>query len=130
MFSPNGMWYVWESGNASFPFHFHSRLCDYIAFQLTDFLTETLHGVMNLDATLAAHPIVQVAETPDQITELFDSITYSKGASVIRMLAHYVGEENFSKAVTNYLKKHAYKNAVTDDLLNEIEAIDNTKDVK
>lgn len=97
---------------------------------MTDFLTGTLHGVLNLDATLAAHPIVQVANTPDQITELFDSITYSKGASVIRMLANYVGEDTFAKAVTNYLNKHKYANAVTEDLLNEIEAIDNTKDVK
>lgn len=100
-----------------------------IEFQLTDFLTDTLHGVLNLDATLAGHPIVQVAETPDQITELFDSITYSKGASVIRMLANFVGEETFAKAVTNYLNKHKYGNAITDDLLIEIESIDN-KEVK
>lgn len=100
-----------------------------VEFQLTDFLTDTLHGVLNLDATLAGHPIVQVAETPDQITELFDSITYSKGASVIRMLANFVGEETFAKAVTNYLNKHKYGNAITDDLLIEIENIDN-KEVK
>lgn len=89
-----------------------------------------MHGVLNLDATLAGHPIVQIAETPDQITELFDSITYSKGASVIRMLANFVGEETFAKAVTNYLNKHKYGNAITDDLLNEIESIDNSKEVK
>lgn len=86
---------------------------------------------MAYDATLATHPIVQVAENPDQITELFDTITYSKGASVIRMLADFVGEENFAKSVTNYLKRHQYGNAVTDDLLNEIELIDsNNSDVK
>lgn len=101
-----------------------------IEFQLTDFLTDNLHGVLNLDATLAGHPIVQVANTPDQITELFDSITYAKGASVIRMLVNYVGKETFAKAVTKYLDKHKYNNAVTEDLLNEIESIDNNKDVK
>lgn len=95
------------------------------------FLTETLHNVMTLDATLASHPIVQPADNPDQITELFDSITYSKGASVIRMLADFVGEDNFAKSVTNYLTKHKYKNAITDDLLTEIENIDTTnKDIK
>lgn len=96
---------------------------------MTDFLTETLHGVLTLDATLAGHPIVQVADTPDQITELFDSITYSKGASVIRMLANYVGEETFAKAVTNYLNKNMYGNAITEDLLKEIENIEPNKDV-
>lgn len=80
------------------------------------------------DATLATHPIVQKAENPDQITELFDSITYSKGSSIIRMLADYMGEENFQKGVTNYLNKYKYKNAVTDDFLTEMERIDPSKD--
>ena len=91
---------------------------------MDQFLLEVLHGVLNLDATLAGHPIVQVAENPDQITELFDSITYSKGASVIRMLDNFVGVDNFQKSVKNYLKKHQYGNAVTEDLLSEIEAVD------
>lgn len=122
-----GMYGMQTNTKQTLTFHIHSHI---IGFQLTDFLMDTLHGVMNLDATLAAHPIVQVANTPDQITELFDAITYSKGASVIRMLAEYVGEETFQKSVTNYLNKHKYGNAVTEDLLNEIEAIDDGKDVK
>lgn len=127
-FSPTGKWYVIPI----FPFTYSLSFLihTFIGFQLTDFLTDTLHGVLTLDATLAGHPIVQVANTPNQITELFDAITYSKGASVIRMLANYVGEETFAKAVTNYLNKHKYGNAVTEDLLNQIESLDNTKDVK
>ena len=50
----------------------------------SQFLTSDLHRVMDLDATVNSHPIVQTVENPDQITELFDSITYSKGASVLR----------------------------------------------
>lgn len=93
-------------------------------FQNDQFITETQHSVMAYDSSLATHPIVQVAENPDQITELFDTITYSKGASVIRMLANFVGEENFAKSVTKYLEAHKYSTAVTDDLLSQIEAID------
>lgn len=86
---------------------------------------------MNLDASFAAHPIVQTADNPDQITELFDSITYSKGASIIRMLADFVGEDAFAESVTKYLNAHQYGNAVTDDLLTEIENNnDSNKDVK
>lgn len=91
---------------------------------MDQFLVETLHGVLTLDATFAAHPIVQVVENPDQITEIFDAITYSKGASVIRMLADFVGEEKFAQSVKNYLAAHKYGNAVTDDLLTQIERID------
>ena len=50
----------------------------------SQFLTSDLHRVMDLDATVNSHPIVQTVENPDQITEIFDSITYSKGASVLR----------------------------------------------
>ena len=48
------------------------------------FLSLDLHSVMDLDATLNSHPIIQKVEHPDQITEIFDSISYSKGASVLR----------------------------------------------
>ncbi|KAL5285219.1 ENPEP.2 family protein [Megaselia abdita] len=90
---------------------------------LDQFILSDMHGVMNLDATLASHPIVQKVENPDQITELFDSITYSKGASIIRMLEDFVGPDKFKEAVTNYLTAHKYNNAVTDDLLSEIESL-------
>lgn len=46
------------------------------------------------------------------------------------MLENTVGEDNFQKGVTNYLNKHAYGNAVTDDLLKEIQdVVGNTLDV-
>lgn len=94
------------------------------------FLIDDMHSVMILDATLASHPIVQTAESPDQITELFDSITYNKGAAVIRMLEDFVGGEVFRNSVTAYLTRHSYKNAVTEDLLTEVEALADGLDVK
>ena len=45
----------------------------------SQFLTSDLHRVMNLDATINSHPIVQAVDHPDQITEIFDAISYSKG---------------------------------------------------
>lgn len=97
---------------------------------LDQFIVSDLHNVLELDATLASHPIVQTVESPAQITELFDSITYSKGASVIRMLEDLVGEEKFRNATTNYLYKFYYNNAETDDFLTEIEALESDFDVK
>lgn len=86
-------------------------------------MLDDLHGVLNLDATSSSHSIVQTVETPDQITEIFDTITYSKGASIIRMLEDFIGPKNFQLSVTNYLNKHKYDNAITDDLLTEIDAL-------
>lgn len=90
---------------------------------MDQFVLDDLHGVLNLDATSSSHSIVQTVETPDQITEIFDTITYSKGASIIRMLEDFIGPKNFQISVTNYLNKHKYDNAITDDLLNEIDAL-------
>lgn len=47
-------------------------------FQLDQFLTKTLHPVLTTDAKLSSHPIVQTVATPDQITAIFDSISYNK----------------------------------------------------
>ncbi|KAG5671182.1 hypothetical protein PVAND_001393 [Polypedilum vanderplanki] len=87
---------------------------------MSQFTIDTMHSVLDLDATLGSHPIVVGVETPDQITEIFDSITYNKGASVIRMIEDFVGEENFRKGVTEYLNEKRFGNADADDLLRNL----------
>ena len=42
------------------------------------FLTASLHPVLATDAKLSSHPIVQTVNNPDEITAIFDSITYDK----------------------------------------------------
>lgn len=76
---------------------------------------------MNLDATVGSHPIVVGVETPEQITEIFDSVTYSKGASIIRMIEDFIGVENFQAGVTQYLQANKYGNADSDDLVKHLE---------
>ncbi|KAK5123334.1 hypothetical protein LTR85_002765 [Meristemomyces frigidus] len=47
---------------------------------------------------------------------IFDAISYLKGASIVRMLSAHMSDKVFLQGVANYLKKHAYGNARTDDL--------------
>lgn len=89
---------------------------------LDQFAISTLHGVLSLDATLGAHPIVQTVATPDQITEIFDTITYSKGSSIIRMLEDFITPEVFQKSVSKYLTDNKYGNTETSDFLDAIVA--------
>ncbi|XP_060803817.1 glutamyl aminopeptidase isoform X1 [Amyelois transitella] len=88
---------------------------------LDQFLTKTLHSVLVTDAKLSSHPIVQTVDTPDQITAIFDAISYNKGSSVLRMLEGFIGEENFRRGVSDYLKKFMFGNTVTQDLLTSLE---------
>jgi glutamyl aminopeptidase len=85
------------------------------------FTVDTMHSIMNLDATLGSHPIIVGVETPDQITEIFDGITYNKGASIIRMMEDFIGAENFRAGVSAYLDANKYLNADSNDLLKHLE---------
>ena len=70
---------------------------------------------MDADSLINTHPIHQQAETPEQIVELADAITYIKTAAVLRMLESYLGPETFRAGVNAYLAKHAYANATAAD---------------
>src|SRR3989344_1090699 len=60
---------------------------------------------------------------PDEIGEIFDEVSYSKGASIIRMLADHLGEKDFRDGLRHYLKKHSYSNTVTEDLWHSFEKV-------
>ena len=68
----------------------------------------------------SSHPIEVPVSHPDEINEIFDGISYAKGASVIRMLYDFIGQDIFMEGVQNYLNKFSYANAKTNDLWNEI----------
>ncbi|KAI6648107.1 Puromycin-sensitive aminopeptidase-like isoform X2 [Oopsacas minuta] len=53
---------------------------------------------------------------PSEIEEIFDSISYSKGASIIRMLHDFIGDDSFKKGMHSYLTKYSHKNTQTEDL--------------
>jgi aminopeptidase N len=53
---------------------------------------------------------------PDEINEIFDTISYQKGGSVIRMMANFLQIQTFNRGITNYLHSNAYGNANQDTL--------------
>ena len=80
------------------------------------FLQKELHLAFTLDANVSSHPIQVPCSKPSEIGEIFDDISYNKGASIIRMLEGFLSKETFAAGVSNYLKKHSFKNATTLDL--------------
>jgi puromycin-sensitive aminopeptidase len=91
----------------------------------TQFTHERLAVALSLDSLTASHPIEVPVHHPKEISEIFDQISYSKGASVIRMLASYVGEKDFQAGLRKYLKRHQYGNSLTDDLWQALEETSN-----
>ncbi len=78
---------------------------------------------LDLDGLKSTHPIEVEVNHPAEISEIFDEVSYSKGASVIRMLAEYLGYKNFRDGLRIYLKKHSYANARTEDLWKSLEKV-------
>ena len=75
---------------------------------------------MSLDGLRSSHPIEVPIKVAAEVDEIFDAISYAKGCCVVFMLINWLGEENFRKGMTHYLRKYSYQNAETDDLWNAI----------
>ena len=77
-----------------------------------------LNGTLNLDAQRTTRTIRAKADTPDEINEMFDGITYGKAGAMLLMVENYEGEEIFRQGVHNYLSAHMYGNATAEDFWN------------
>ena len=80
------------------------------------YVTDNLAAALSLDSLRSSHPIEVPVKRADEVNEIFDAISYSKGSAVLRMLSHYLGEDVFMDGVRAYIKKHAYGNTRTADL--------------
>jgi tricorn protease interacting factor F2/3 len=76
---------------------------------------------MNLDVLSTTHPVEAKINSPNQISQLFDRISYGKGASVLRMVESFMGEEAFRNAISSYIKRFSYSNAAGADLWRSLE---------
>jgi aminopeptidase N len=73
------------------------------------------------DQLPSTHPIMAEINDLDDVLVNFDGITYAKGASVLKQLVAYVGEDEFFSGVQAYFKAHAYGNTRLSDLLGALE---------
>ncbi|XP_025079132.1 aminopeptidase Ey-like [Pomacea canaliculata] len=80
------------------------------------FVLIAAHRAMDLDGLTSSHPLYVSVATTAEINEVFDDISYRKGASVIRMISHALGEQTFKKGLENFLRTHQYGNARHEDL--------------
>lgn len=91
----------------------------------TQFINVTYTKALELDRLHSSHPIEVPVSHPSEVNEIFDAISYNKGASIIRMLHHYIGDALFRKGMNLYLTRHQYGNTVTEDLWAALEQASN-----
>ncbi|KAI1889463.1 hypothetical protein AGOR_G00163130 [Albula goreensis] len=89
-----------------------------------------VHRVFAVDALNTSRPLSSKEDEinkPEEISQLFDSITYSKGASVLRMLSEFLTESVFSQGLSSYLNTFAYGNTIYTDLWEHLQqAVDDS----
>ncbi|XP_006869398.1 PREDICTED: glutamyl aminopeptidase [Chrysochloris asiatica] len=88
-------------------------------------LLDDVLPVQEDDSLMSSHPIVVTVTTPAEITSVFDGISYSKGASILRMLEDWIKPENFKKGCQIYLARYKFKNAKTSDFWAALEEASN-----
>lgn len=72
---------------------------------MDQFVVHELQGVFTLDALSTSHKIWIEVDNPEEINEIFDRISYGKGATIIRMMDNFLTSKVFKGGLTNYLKK-------------------------
>lgn len=83
------------------------------------YLSENLTAI-SADNAVSTHPIEVPVVSTNDFFNVFDAITYDKGASVLNQLSHYLGREDFRLGVSNYLKEHSWENTELDDFMNSL----------
>lgn len=82
-----------------------------------DFATHESILALRRDAIDGAQPVQVEVKHPDEISSLFDgAIVYAKGARLMRMLQHFIGNKAFQRGLSSYFKEFAYQNTEADDL--------------
>lgn len=99
-------WMSWYSCNKFYP--------EWKVWQ--GYVTDNLQSALGLDGLRSSHPIEVPVKRAEEVNQIFDAISYSKGSCVIRMVSKYLGEDVFMEGIRRYLKKHAYGNTTTSDL--------------
>ncbi|WP_020502596.1 aminopeptidase N [Sciscionella marina] len=73
------------------------------------------------DQLPSTHPVAADIADLHAVEVNFDGITYAKGASVLKQLVAFVGQDNFLAGLRTYFDRHQFGNAVLADLLRALE---------
>ncbi|XP_029428748.1 endoplasmic reticulum aminopeptidase 1 [Rhinatrema bivittatum] len=92
----------------------------YPDLQVEDYFLGKCFDAMEVDALNSSHPISTPVENPAQIMEMFDDVSYEKGACILNMLRDFLGADAFKAGIVQYLQRYSYRNTKNEDLWNSL----------
>uniref|UniRef100_A0A915IPG6 Aminopeptidase n=1 Tax=Romanomermis culicivorax TaxID=13658 RepID=A0A915IPG6_ROMCU len=87
-----------------------------LSHQMSNFVSDCLESALWLDGLVNTHPVSSEIVDPSEIESMFDDISYSKGASLIRYLMSIIGADDLRSGLQDYLTSFKYSNAEEKDL--------------
>uniref|UniRef100_A0A671X4I9 Aminopeptidase n=1 Tax=Sparus aurata TaxID=8175 RepID=A0A671X4I9_SPAAU len=109
----NDLWL--NEGFAKF-MEFISLDITYPELHVDDFFLGKCFEAMEVDSLSSSHPVSTHVENPTQIQEMFDDVSYDKGACILNMLRDFLTPEAFEIGIIRYLKRYSYQNTVNSHL--------------
>ncbi|KAF7200727.1 endoplasmic reticulum aminopeptidase 1b [Nothobranchius furzeri] len=109
----NDLWL--NEGFAKF-MEFISLDITYPELHVDDFFLNKCFEAMEVDSLSSSHPVSTPVENPTQIQEMFDDVSYDKGACILNMLRDFLTPEAFEIGIIRYLKRYSYQNTVNSHL--------------
>jgi aminopeptidase N len=88
----------------------------------TGFTNARKNWAYRQDQLPSTHPIAADNHDLEAVEVNFDGITYAKGASTLKQLVAWVGEDEFHEGLRSYFAKHQFGNSEFSDLLSALEA--------
>uniref|UniRef100_A0A8D0GG12 Aminopeptidase n=1 Tax=Sphenodon punctatus TaxID=8508 RepID=A0A8D0GG12_SPHPU len=104
-----------------------AKFMEYVSVSIThpdlkveDYFLDKCFDAMEVDALNSSHPISTPVEDPAQIQEMFDDVSYEKGACILNMLREYLNPDVFKAGLVKYLTEFSYQNTKNEDLWNSM----------
>jgi puromycin-sensitive aminopeptidase len=91
------------------------------AWRVFDGFQTNRMSAFEVDALASTRPVEFPVESPDDASGMFDTLTYTKGGAVLRMIEQWLGPDRFREGIRRYLTTHAYGNTETHDLWDALE---------
>ncbi|GBP46442.1 Membrane alanyl aminopeptidase [Eumeta japonica] len=112
--------------NEGFARYYQYYLTDYVRPDLgfdTRFIVEQVHSALFSDSLDSAHPLTDpTVNDPTSVSAHFSTITYARGAAVLRMTEHLLSRDTFVKGLRIYLKEREYDVAEPEHLFAALDA--------
>ncbi|RXN21178.1 endoplasmic reticulum aminopeptidase 2 [Labeo rohita] len=99
---------IWLNEGFARYMEFVSLEAVYPELKVEDHFLDTCFGAIGRDSLNSSRPISSLAENPTQIKEMFDTVSYDKGACILHMLRNFLTNEGFQSGIIRYLRRFSY----------------------